>query len=323
MGCGSNITPISMREKAVAAMTFPSDIKGCMKDCILSVLWPKKEIINLFSGHGCTSADMKSVETYESECLSRAAIIDRVFGSLDRRQDGGLGQYRSLMKSLLDWSRFDPYWFETTGKLNRAGADKNLQHLRQLQEIRDADHKNKRARILAEQLKSKTSTVSLDDVKQRYLSLFSDKITSQKRGYALEKVLYDLCMLSSLETTEAFRTNGEQIDGAVKYDGEHYLIEAKWHDTASSNESLYQFAGKVEGKMYGRGIFISINTFSDNVVKSLVMGKAVKTILVDGEDLTFIVEGLLTFAETLDRKVKAAQTRGAIYINAITGDMKA
>src|SRR5690242_6784191 len=44
-----------------------------------------------------------------------------------------------------------------------------------------------------------------------------------------------------------------------------------------------------------------------------------KTVLVDGEDLILVLERHLTFAEMIDRKVKAAQTRGLIYIHPVTG----
>jgi len=84
----------------------------------------------------------------------------------------------------------------------------------------------------------------------------------------------ELSKLSSLEITEPFKIIGEQIDGSIKYDGEHYLVEAKWQNKEASNEPVYQFANKVEGKMYGRGIFVSIQGFSKNVVKTLVQVKA-------------------------------------------------
>ena len=93
-----------------------------------------------------------------------------------------------------------------------------------------------------------------------------------------------------------FKIVGEQIDGAIKYDGEHYIIEAKWHDKWSASDDLYQFAAKVEGKMYGRGIFISINGFSPDSVQALTTGKALKTILVDGGDLVLIIENMYSTA---------------------------
>ena len=134
--------------------------------------------------------------------------------------------------------------------------------------------------------------------------------------------LFLSCTEFNLETTEPFKVNGEQIDGAIKFEGDHYLFEAKWQDKESSNESVYQFAGKVEGKFYGRGLFISINGFSTNVIKSFVIGKALKTIFIDGADIIMVLEGFLTFNEMLDQKIKAAQTRGEIYFDAFTKKSK-
>lgn len=73
---------------------------------------------------------------------------------------------------------------------------------------------------------------------------------------------------------------------------------------------------------YGRGIFVSIHGFSDFVVQSLVTGKAIRTIFVDGGDLICVLEGLIDFNRMLDRKIKAAQIRGLIYVDAITGKQK-
>ena len=80
---------------------------------------------------------------------------------------------------------------------------------------------------------------------------------------------------------------------------------------------------KVEGKTYGRGLFFSINGFTKHVVDSITRGKALRTIFIDGEDLVLVIEGALTLAEMIDRKVKAAQTRGLIYIHPLTGAPKA
>ncbi len=90
-------------------------------------------------------------------------------------------------------------------------------------------------------------------MKEKFISLLQGKTVGSKRGYELEDILQSLAKLYFLDVTEPFRVNGEQIDGSIKFEGEHYLIEAKWQDKASANEPVYQFAGKIEGKMYGRG----------------------------------------------------------------------
>jgi hypothetical protein len=306
----------------VVVTTFPSDIRGCMKDAILAVIWPKDDIFRFLRDHGCTKADVRSIEGYKDLGISRSAIVDSVFDALVNRADGGLGVFRAMLQSLLTWSRFDPYYFEKLKKLDRAKAEQTLAHLRQLQEIRDAKISSEREKRTAAESREAAPDTTLPDVRNEFFALHAGKLPHQKRGYALERILATLAKLSALEVTEPFRVCGEQIDGAVKFEGEHYIVEAKWEDAAASNEPVYQFVGKVEGKMYGRGIFVSVQGFSENVVKSVVIGKAIKTIFIDGEDLTLVLEGQLTFAKLLDVKIKAAQTRGEIYIHPITGASK-
>lgn len=309
-------------EGYVARMSFPTDIKGCIKDCILAVLWPKQDIFNFFSDHGCTKDDLKVIVRFKEDNFSRARIIDLMFAHLSSKPDSGLGQFRTMLQSLLNWSRFDPYYFDDLRKLDRDKAQQYLSHLRQLQEVRDSKIKAERNRRVAAEAAQQKPCVSLETLKNEFLALHAGRTTPQKRGYALEVILIELAKQADLEVTESFRVNGEQIDGAVKFEGEHYIIEAKWQEKSAANEPVYQFVGKVEGKMYGRGIFVSVHGFSDYVVSSVVAGKAIKTIFVDGEDLVLVLEGHLSFSEMLDRKIKAAQTHGLIYVQPISGRSK-
>ncbi len=250
------------------------------------------------------------------------AAADAMFERLDQRTDNGLGPYRAMLRSLVEWSQFDPYYFDNLKKLDRPTAEKNLAHLRQLQEIRDVRIKEERKKRELAEAERQRPKHDIAGLREQFLVLHAGDLKAQDRGYALEKILAELARIDALEVTEPFKVVGEQIDGSFKFDGEHYLIEAKWQDKASANEPVYQFAGKIEGKMYGRGVFFSVHGFSSLVIQSLVAGKAVKTIFADGEDLVLVLEGHLSFKEMIDRKVKAAQTKGLIYIHPITGAEK-
>lgn len=301
-------------------MTFPSDIKLAMRECILKLLWPKDDIISFFENNSCTKSDIKAIGDHKS--MHRYAIVDAMFDQLSKKPDGGLGQFRAMLQSLISWNHFDSYYFDNLKKLNRREAESAITHLKQLQEIRDHKIQEQRKERERKEAEAKAPCTTLPDLKEQFISLLQGKILGAERGYALEKILRSLSLLFSLEITDPYRVNGEQIDGSVKYDGEHYIIEAKWQEKNATNEAVYQFAGKIEGKMYGRGLFISIHGFSDNVVSSLVTGKAIKTVFVDGGDLVVVLEGLLSFTDMLDRKIKAAQTKGLIYIDVITGKSK-
>lgn len=301
-------------------MSFPSDIKNAMRDCILKLLWPKDDIVAFFKRNSCTSSDIKTLGDHKA--MHRHVIVDAMFSHLSSKADQGLGQFRSILQSLINWSHFDPYYFNDLKKLNQTDAERAISHLTQLQEIRDHRIKTQRKERERMEAEAQASSNTLPELKERFISLLQGKVAGAKRGYELEELLQALAKLSNLDATEPFRVNGEQIDGSIKFDGEHYLVEAKWQDKAAANEGVYQFAGKIEGKMYGRGLFVSIHGFSDHVVKSLVTGKAIKTVFVDGADLIVILEGFLTFSDMMDKKIKAAQTKGLIYIDAITGKQK-
>ncbi len=301
-------------------MAFPSDIKSAMRECVLKLLWAKDDIVSFFSNNGCTKSDISVLGDYKE--LNRAKIVNLMFEHLASKSDEGLGQFRAMLQSLVNWAHFDSFYFDKLKKLDRDEAQRSIEHLKQLQEIRD--HKIRDQKIQREQRdrEAQNPKKTLEELKTSHISLIQGSLPSNKRGYELERILQELSKLSSLEVTEPFRVKGEQIDGAIKFDGEHYIIEAKWQDKESANEPVYQFASKVQGKMYGRGIFVSVNGFSNNVVQSLITGKAIRTIFVDGGDLIMVFEGFLSFSDMIDKKVKAAQTKGLIYVDATTGKPK-
>ena len=68
-------------------MSFPADIKGCMKDCILSLFWPRKDILGFFEKHGCTKAEVGRLQIDGENPLKRHEIVDTLFETLAARAD--------------------------------------------------------------------------------------------------------------------------------------------------------------------------------------------------------------------------------------------
>ncbi len=66
----------------VNEMAFPADIKGCMKDCILSLFWPRKDIVGFFEKHGCTKAELSGLQIEGESGLKRHEVVDVLFGKL-------------------------------------------------------------------------------------------------------------------------------------------------------------------------------------------------------------------------------------------------
>jgi len=63
-------------------MNFPADIKG---DCILSLFWSRTDIVGFFEKHGCTKAEIASVQIEGENALKRHEIVDALFTALAGR----------------------------------------------------------------------------------------------------------------------------------------------------------------------------------------------------------------------------------------------
>lgn len=169
-----------------------------------------------------------------------------------------------------------------------------------------------------QQIRKKTKEVNANDynsqlIKVREQFLEAEKLIGQERGYAFEKIFSELLKISGIPVEESFKITGEQIDGAIKYDGHFYLIELKWTKSKSAHTELSSLYMKVEGKMDAKGIFISMNGYSSEIMQSLPKGKTLKIFLLDGNHLSNVIFGFYTFQELLEHALSNASLKGEIY----------
>ncbi len=174
---------------------------------------------------------------------------------------------------------------------------------------------------------SKPATDSKDKFSNRQIALqrlaarFYALETEQDRqaaGYALEKLLNELFRLFNLDPRSAFRVTGEQIDGSIILDYETYLVEVKWHRHQTSESDLLAFRGKIEGKSaFTRGAFISIHGFTNEACEALVKGKQPNFFLIDGYDLTTVLESQIELTTLLRSKVRKLTEEGAVFVRVL------
>lgn len=119
--------------------------------------------------------------------------------------------------------------------------------------------------------------------------------------------------ISYIVVEEPFRIKGEQIDGGIKYDGHYYLIELKWTESKVGPDEIGNFFYKVEGKLEGRGIIISMNGYTSGVLESLPRGKNLKILLLDGNHLANVIFGQYTFQELLEHAISQASLKANLY----------
>lgn len=156
-------------------------------------------------------------------------------------------------------------------------------------------------------------------------ALPDDATRAQKadRGRIFEKILRAMFEDAGLEPRLSYRPKGEEIDGAIWFEGRTILIEAKWTKGSHPASSIYQFKGKVDGKLSGTlGLFISMSGFSSDAVDALVAGKELNLILADGDDIRTLVDSTLSVSDALRRKLREAGEYGnpSFPLSSITDD---
>ncbi len=140
------------------------------------------------------------------------------------------------------------------------------------------------------------------------LKLYEDLKKSKnmkQRGYSLEKLLNQLFKINEIEVTNSFKRNGgaEQIDGAFKIEGWHYLVECKWRKKLSDTAETDVLVMKVKRSgVSTKGFFLSINGWSTNVPTTMKTNPDKATILMNGDDLKHVLMGLVNLREFIIAK---------------------
>lgn len=159
-------------------------------------------------------------------------------------------------------------------------------------------------------------TQEFESIKNSFYAL-ARATNRQDAGLDFERVLNRLFALFDLNPGLSFRIAGEQIDGSFELDSEIYLVEAKWEADPLREAPLLVFRGKIEGKSsFTRGVFIAANGFTPSALTAITQGKQPNFFLVDGYDLTVVMEGHLDLKHMLREKQRRLAEKGQVFLSA-------
>lgn len=172
--------------------------------------------------------------------------------------------------------------------------------------------------VVQEKLKAtelSEKAIRLAELKQRFYNLdaMSDR---QAAGFAFEHFLNDLFSFFELEPRSPFKLRGEQIDGSFNLDNEIYLVEAKWHKEPISKVVLAAFRDSVASKSsVTRGVFIAVNGITSEAKEAITRGQAANFFVMDGCDITLVLEGMLELPRLLRWKLRCLAEEGQVFIS--------
>ncbi len=142
----------------------------------------------------------------------------------------------------------------------------------------------------------------------------------QRRGYMLQDLLTKAFPLYGIPIIKSFTRNegGEQIDGAFRLDGWHYIVECRWRTALANIRELDGLKGQVDRS--GRqtmGLFLSINGWSHNVPSLLKQNPDKSIILMDGYDFRCALDNSVNLRELILAKVEKLNIEGESFYSAI------
>lgn len=291
---------------------FTEEVEVLIKDGIANLYWYKGDLQKAWLRSGVSTAvrdEIVGLKSEEGRELSKRRQMDALYerlrsGDYNRR----LEISRNFVRILIEHTGFTPQ----SEKHRVEIAERSALKLRELirQQEKDREYRDS-IRASAEKASRETYESKLGELRIKFAEAHA--LPPQKQGYALEKLFTELMRISGIPVEEPFRIEGEQLDGAVKYDGHYYLVELKWGKGKTEPKEIGHFFYKVDGKLQARGLFIAMNGFSDGAIANLPKGKELKVLLLDGNHFANVIYGLYKFQELLEHAIRQASLRGEIY----------
>jgi hypothetical protein len=291
---------------------FTEEIEVLIKRGISNLYWFKDDLRKAWlraSINDKICSAIFNLRSDKGEKLSKREMMDKLYDELRIKDyNRRLEISRNFVRFLVEHKNFVPQ--DTNHRIEI--AETCALKLKQIiEEQRKQSEYNQQIKKRAQDGKKLDYDGELIKIREKFIDI--EKLEPQKRGFEFEKTFVELMRISGIPVEDPFKITGEQIDGAIKYDGHYYLIELKWRKNPSAHQDISSLYMKVEGKMEARGIFISMNGFSTEIIESLPKGKDIKVIFLDGVHLTNVIFGSYTFQELLEHALNQASLKCNIY----------
>lgn len=287
-----------------------------LKEALTHIYW-KKQDLRSFVYHTVENKLLISTIDWDNckKAESVGVLIERMAARPDLYENDLLRLFNVVMHfddftHLKQWE--DP---ETKIKKAKDAVEALRRHASGYFQLKEEREKAEERKIIFASMQREKESFSnmISVLKDDFMRLVMET-NSQKRGFSLEKFLNSLFTLFDLEPKESFHIVGEQIDGAFTFDGNDFLLEAKWQEKPIDLGDLYKFGGKIEGRLkLTLGLAVSINGFTKDYNQS--KSPLLKTmLLMDGEDLIAVLENRIDLKDLLFRKRRHASDSGDIFL---------
>lgn len=242
-------------------------------------------------------------------------ILDRIEHDPNRHQI-----IRTLIEIVANWNSFHLANDEYAA---RATVQKAREFLDVLETMEAREAKQREIARKQEIARMERERAELLHKQSELLLLMFDELARSgdphKRGFLLQDLLNRVFTLHGIGVVRSFTRNegAEQIDGAFKLEGWHYIVECRWRKKLADIRELDGLKGQVDRS--GRqtmGFFLSMNGWSDNVPRLLKQNPEKSIVLMDGYDLRCVLAMEVDLSDFILAKIAQLNYEGEPFYGA-------
>lgn len=290
---------------------FTAEIEATIKEGLTNLYWYRADLQSVWLRAGAPqdlTAELFQRKSPAGQQLTKRELMEHLYLEVREWPDRDrLELSRNFVRTLLEHQNFVPQ--HEHHRVERAQHAALL--LREIVQRQEADREKRDRERRAREAQQPRTTDDLPSLHEALVRAMS--LRPQPRGYELERLFTRLMRLFNIEAHEPFKIVGEQIDGAIKYEGHYYLVELRWREEKADQQAIAGLYLKVEGKLEARGLFVSMNGYSDQVLQSLPRGKEIKVLLLDGQHLANVLSGTYSLPRLLNHAIAEASCKANIY----------
>lgn len=262
---------------------YSPDLLSLLVDAVPRLCRSKEDLLLFFQGAGVSGSILGPHEALlhsDREAFKKRPVTREILKRLNEMGDLGLRERREILKRVTEFEDFSVCW-----ENDRAPARGLVAQIRDLVNVKDSftrmnlEREGERRKRQTEQKARETireqRRSKLAKVKTNLFALFGENDV-HKRGKALEGVLNSLFAAEEILIREAFTIKGrcgegviEQIDGLIEIEGQLYLVEVKWWNTALGVAEVSPHVVRVYGRGgVAHGLFISYTDLTSPALKT-------------------------------------------------------
>jgi hypothetical protein len=291
---------------------LPFEIREAMIQTCGKAFW-YKDPLRAFLGSAGVPEGL--ISRYSAE--SKFPMVRHILAELDDLKDEGWVIQRRLLTELCKLQRVPD-----AGVEDKTAALAALRYLRELavnQRLVVEEEQSSSQQRLADARRRQAAIAARAQKMEELRTVFADMVvgsdTPQSRGYSLEELLAQLFEAHEIQYRRPYKLAAEQIDGHFHFEGFDYLVEARWRAGPPGQSDLTAFKAKVDRKLTStRGLFVSMTGYRPETIFEFTKGSSSNIVLMDGQDLTLILEGQCSLTDAMTFKIQKAAQEGLVYV---------